>query len=68
MRPRTSAAVSFCWVPSLMQRAIYVRPVGIFPAPAGSGDEHAWKNVGDTPATYYLMRLKTEATPVLAAN
>ena len=45
MRPRTSAAVSFCWVPSLMQRAIYVRPVGIFPAPTGSGDEHAWSGL-----------------------
>jgi len=28
-----------------------------------SGDEHAWKNVGDTAATYFVMRLKTEATP-----
>jgi quercetin dioxygenase-like cupin family protein len=28
-----------------------------------SGDEHGWKNVGDTPATYYVMRIKTEATP-----
>lgn len=45
MRPRTSAAVSFCWVPFLMQCAIYVRPVGIFPAPAGSGDEHAWSGL-----------------------
>jgi len=33
-----------------------------------SGDEHGWKNVGDTPATYYVMRLKTEATPVVAAK
>jgi len=46
MRPRTSAAVSFCWVPSLMRRAIYVRPVGIFPAPTGSGDEHADSIIG----------------------
>ena len=28
-----------------MQRAIYVRPVGIFPAPTGSGDEHAWSGL-----------------------
>jgi quercetin dioxygenase-like cupin family protein len=33
-----------------------------------SGDEHSWKNVGDTSATYYVMRLKTEATPVTASN
>lgn len=34
-----------------------------------SGDLHGWKNAGDTPATYYVMRLKTEATPAaLAAN
>lgn len=32
-----------------------------------SGDEHGWKNVGDTPATYYVMRLKTEATPAKVA-
>ncbi len=31
-----------------------------------SGDEHDWKNVGDTNATYYVIRLKTEATPVVA--
>jgi quercetin dioxygenase-like cupin family protein len=33
-----------------------------------SGDEHGWKNVGDTSATYYVMRLKTEATPVVASK
>jgi quercetin dioxygenase-like cupin family protein len=33
-----------------------------------SGDEHGWRNVGDTPATYYVIRLKTEATPVVAAK
>ena len=31
-----------------------------------SGDEHGWKNAGDTVATYYVFRLKTEATPVVA--
>lgn len=31
-----------------------------------SGDEHGWKNVGDTAATYYVIRIKTEATPVVA--
>ncbi len=31
-----------------------------------SGDQHGWKNVGDTNATYYVIRLKTEATPVVA--
>ncbi|HWA27715.1 MAG TPA: cupin domain-containing protein [Lacunisphaera sp.] len=33
-----------------------------------SGDEHGWRNVGDTTATYYVMRLKTEATPLVAAK
>ena len=28
-----------------------------------SGDEHGWRNAGETPATYYVMRLKTEKTP-----
>jgi dihydropteroate synthase len=28
-----------------MQRAIYVRPVGIFPAPAGTDDEEAWSGL-----------------------
>ena len=28
-----------------MQRAIYVRPVGIFPAPAGADDEEAWSGL-----------------------
>lgn len=28
-----------------------------------SGDLHGWRNAGDTTATYYVMRLKTEATP-----
>jgi len=31
---------------------------------ASSGDEHGWKNAGDTAATYYVIRIKTEATPV----
>jgi quercetin dioxygenase-like cupin family protein len=31
-----------------------------------SGDEHGWRNVGATAATYYVMRVKTEATPVVA--
>lgn len=31
-----------------------------------SGDEHGWKNAGDTVATYYVIRIKTEATPVVA--
>jgi quercetin dioxygenase-like cupin family protein len=34
-----------------------------------SGDEHGWKNAGDTAAVYYVLRLKTESTPAaLAAN
>lgn len=34
-----------------------------------SGDMHGWKNAGDTSATYYVLRVKTEATPAaLAAN
>jgi quercetin dioxygenase-like cupin family protein len=33
-----------------------------------SGDEHGWKNVGDTTATYYVIRLKTEATPAVATK
>jgi quercetin dioxygenase-like cupin family protein len=32
-----------------------------------SGDEHGWKNVGDTAATYYVMRIKTAATPAVVA-
>lgn len=31
-----------------------------------SGDEHGMKNVGDTAATYYVIRLITEATPKAA--
>ncbi len=31
-----------------------------------SGDEHGWKNAGDTVVTYYVIRLKTEDTPVVA--
>jgi quercetin dioxygenase-like cupin family protein len=31
-----------------------------------SGDEHGWNNAGDTAATYYVMRLKTESTPTTA--
>jgi quercetin dioxygenase-like cupin family protein len=34
-----------------------------------SGDEHGWRNAGDTAATYYVLRLVTEATPpALAAK
>ena len=34
-----------------------------------SGDLHGWRNAGDTDATYYVIRVKTEATPAtLAAN
>ncbi|AOS44530.1 hypothetical protein Verru16b_01592 [Lacunisphaera limnophila] len=32
-----------------------------------SGDEHGWKNTGATPATYYVMRIRTEATPAALA-
>lgn len=32
-----------------------------------SGDEHGWKNVGETDATYYVIRVKTEATPATVA-
>ena len=32
-----------------------------------SGDEHGWKNTGDTDATYYVMRIKTESTPAAVA-
>lgn len=32
-----------------------------------SGDEHGWKNAADTAATYYVLRLKTEATPAALA-
>ena len=28
-----------------------------------SGEEHGWRNAGDTPATYYVIRLVTAATP-----
>lgn len=30
-------------------------------------DEHGWRNTGATPATYYVMRLKTEQTKLPAA-
>ncbi len=34
-----------------------------------SGDEHGWKNAGDVPATYYVLRVITESTPpALARN
>jgi quercetin dioxygenase-like cupin family protein len=34
-----------------------------------SGDMHGWKNAGETPATYYVIRVITEATPkTLASN
>lgn len=32
-----------------------------------SGDEHGWRNAGDTDATYYVMRVKTESTPAAVA-
>ncbi|MES1168688.1 MAG: cupin domain-containing protein [Oleiharenicola lentus] len=28
-----------------------------------SNDEHGWKNTGTTPATYYVLRLRSEKTP-----
>jgi quercetin dioxygenase-like cupin family protein len=28
-----------------------------------SNDEHGWKNSGTTPATYYVLRLRTDQTP-----
>lgn len=28
-----------------------------------SGEEHGWRNVGDTPATYYVIRFISTATP-----
>lgn len=31
-----------------------------------SGDEHGWTNAGDTPATYYVIRVDTESTPAAA--
>ncbi len=33
-----------------------------------SGDHHGWVNAGDTPATYYVLRLKSEATPAVLAQ
>jgi quercetin dioxygenase-like cupin family protein len=33
-----------------------------------SNDEHGWKNVGDADATYYVIRVKTEATPAAVAQ
>ena len=35
---------------------------------ASSGDLHGWQNVGDTNAVYYVIRLKTEATPGTVAQ
>lgn len=35
---------------------------------AGSNDEHGWRNAGETAATYYVMRIVTEATPKAAAG
>lgn len=32
-----------------------------------SNDEHGWTNPGDTPATYYVMRVKSEKTPATVA-
>lgn len=33
----------------------------------GSNDEHGLRNAGDTPATYYVIRVETEATPRAAS-
>jgi quercetin dioxygenase-like cupin family protein len=33
-----------------------------------SGDLHGWKNAGETPATYYVIRVKTDATPATLAQ
>jgi quercetin dioxygenase-like cupin family protein len=33
-----------------------------------SGDLHGWTNAGDTAAVYYVIRLKTEATPATVAQ
>lgn len=33
---------------------------------AGSNDEHGWRNAGATTATYYVMRIVTDATPAVA--
>jgi quercetin dioxygenase-like cupin family protein len=33
-----------------------------------SGDEHGWRNAGDTAATYYVLRVVTEATPATLAS
>jgi quercetin dioxygenase-like cupin family protein len=33
-----------------------------------SGDLHGWRNTGDTPATYYVLRVRTEATPAALAQ
>ena len=30
---------------------------------AASNDEHGWRNTGATTATYYVMRIVTDATP-----
>jgi quercetin dioxygenase-like cupin family protein len=30
---------------------------------AASNQEHGWRNAGDTPATYYVIRIVTDATP-----
>ena len=33
-----------------------------------SGDLHGWRNAGETEATYYVIRIKTEATPAVLAT
>ena len=35
---------------------------------AASNEEHGWRNAGDTTASYYVMRIVTEATPKPAAD
>jgi len=45
MRPRTFRGRFFVWTLPMMQRAIYVRPVGIFPAPAGAEGEETWSGL-----------------------
>lgn len=35
---------------------------------AASDDKHGWRNVGSTPATYYVVRIVTDATPKAPAR
>jgi dihydropteroate synthase len=45
MRPRTFRGRFVCWTSPIMQRAIYVRPVGIFPAPADADRDESWSGL-----------------------